>query len=165
MGSFCSSVPVRRPCRPDRSVRLAHLLATPVIAQQVARHLKQKRPGLLDLGPVAVVQPLGEHILGHVCRVAGVVCALAQEIQNIGIKPAKGIGRQRVGLGRDMDILLDEARRRKSRMISRIIIICHVGDARSVIEQWLNRARRVFTVRQLCGSNRQEQRPCPDGTS
>ena len=33
---------------------VAHLLFAPMVAQQVARHLKQKGPWLLDLGPVAV---------------------------------------------------------------------------------------------------------------
>lgn len=78
---------------------LPYLLFAPVIAQQVARHLEQKRPWLLDLGTVAVAQPLGKHILGHVRRVAGVVRAFTKEIQNVCIKPATGIGRRRVGLG------------------------------------------------------------------
>jgi len=78
---------------------LPYFLFAPMIAQQIARHLEQKRPWLLDLGTVAVAQPLRKHILGHIRRVAGVVRAFTQEIQNVCIKPATGIGRWRVGLG------------------------------------------------------------------
>ena len=65
------------------------LLFTPVITQQVARHLEQKRPWLLDLGAVAIVEPLGKHILGHVRRIAGVFRAFAQVMQDVPVKPAK----------------------------------------------------------------------------
>lgn len=74
------------------------LLPAPVIAQQVARHLEQKGAGLFDLGPVAVVEPLGEDVLGHVRRIAGVVRAFTQVMQDVCIEPADGVRRGGVGL-------------------------------------------------------------------
>jgi hypothetical protein len=53
-----------------------------VITEQVARHLEQEGAGLLHLRPFTVTQPLGEHILGHVRGIAGIVHALAQEVQD-----------------------------------------------------------------------------------
>ncbi|MNJ65268.1 hypothetical protein D3C77_612720 [compost metagenome] len=70
---------------------VAHLLPTPMIAQQIARHLEQKRPWLLHPGAIPIPQPLGEDVLGHVGGIAGIVCALAQEMQDVGIEPTTGV--------------------------------------------------------------------------
>ena len=72
--------------------RTAHLLAAPVVTQQVAGDLEKKGARLVDLSTLAPVQPLGEGVLGQVGGVGGAAQALAEELQQLGMEGAVGAG-------------------------------------------------------------------------